>query len=134
MIHAIVDVLITNAGVQSAIGKDIEKLGYKVYETLAPQGTQLPFVTVHYISSTADDDKDGVSDLDVIRVQVSSFAETSKEAYTISQACRTAIERYSGTNQSIVIQSVQFLTSTKLYEEDAKVHHWVDDYKVRQEI
>ena len=88
----------------------------RIFEVAEGRKTSKPFVRVSLITSTAHDDKDGASDLDVNTVQVDVFSERSaSEARQIAGEVRTALERYSGTSDSIAIQSIRYLTQTTFH-------------------
>ena len=126
MIKGVVDVLVQSAGVGAICAN-------RIYPDRAKQTDVFPFIVVSMVSQRADDDKDGVSDLDIGEVQVSSFATTSGGAFDLNEAARTALERYSGTNKTIVIQSIRYLNTVTLYEEDARVFHYATRYQVRED-
>jgi hypothetical protein len=127
---AIYSLLSSAAGVTAIAGQ-------KIFPSIAKQGTQLPFIVFSLISTDAHDDKDGPSDLDVERWQVSCFAQSYDQADQLNKACRTVLERYSGTTAGVNIQSIRFLGTQDIFEEDAGekgVHHKSSDYSIRVKL
>ena len=109
MLNGIVTRLKATSGVTNLVGDQI-------FDTTEGRKASFPFVRVSMITSEAHDDKDGASDLDVYTVQVDSFSDRSaSQARSIAGACRSSLERYSGTSDSIAIQSVRYLTETTLH-------------------
>ena len=111
--------------------------GDRIYPTIAPQRTPSPFLVYTLVYSDPHDDKDGVSDLDVERWQLSAFADTYSVAQELTEATRTVIERYSGTVAGVVIQSVRFIGTQDLFEDEMQdngIYHKATDYSFRIQI
>lgn len=116
------------------IGKAIANLLLSVgtaYPMKAPQTTALPYIVYHVISNDPTDTKDGVSELDVARVQIDSYAATYSAAATLSDSVRSTLDRYSGTVQSIVIDKIVFENENDIYDEDAECYRRSQDYFIR---
>ena len=69
----------------------------RVYPDRAVQQATLPYIVYTSIDTQPTDTKDGGSMLDVIRVQVDTFASTYDSANTISERVRTVLDRETGT-------------------------------------
>lgn len=119
-------------GMGEAIYDLLDGVTTRTYPNKAPQGTVLPFLVYTVVLTSPNDTKDGVSDLDVIRIQVSVFSNTYANAQTLAGSVRTALDRYSGTIQSVVIDSINFEGETDLYDEEAQVHHKALDFSIRE--
>ena len=111
--------------------------GDRIYPTIAPQRTPNPCLVYTLVYSDPHDDKGGPSDLDVERWQLSAFANTYAGAQELTEAVRTLLERYSGTVSGVVIQSIRFVGTQDLYEEeeqDKGIYHKATDYSFRIQI
>ena len=109
----------------------------RIFPMVVQQAKGLPAVTYTLIYSDPHDDKDGVSDLDVERWQLSAFANDAATVDSLNLAIRTVLERYSGTVQSVVIQSVRFIGTQDLFEQDVEdrgVYHKATDYSFRIQL
>jgi len=116
------------------IGKAIKSLlasAGDIYPHRATQGASLPYVTYRVISNGPTDTKEGVSELDVVRVQVDSFATTYSACATLSDTVRSTLDRYRGTVQTIVIDKIVFEGEADMYDEDAEVYQRSQDFFVR---
>ena len=104
-------------------------VGTKVYSIKVPQGTALPYVVVQTISrrrvSAMGDDIGHVES----RVQVSTFADKYDNASTgakqIAAQVRAALQRFSGTVESVVISDIYLEGESDLYdpEPETGVYH-----------
>lgn len=102
-----------------------------VFPTRAPQGQAFPYIVYHVISDAPTDTKDGASELDVARVQISVFASTYASAVSLSDSIRSTIDRYRGTVESVVVDKIVFENEMDNYDEDAEVYHRSQDYFIR---
>lgn len=106
----------------------------RIYPSTIPQGEILPAVTFQRITNSPEDSKDGVSTLDVITVDVDSFGKTLSELKTLTEAIRTALDRFSGTRVGIVIDSIRFVTDRDVYEQSKEVYHINQEFSIRQKL
>lgn len=103
-----------------------------VYPDITPEDDiNTPFVTYSIISNVPNDDKDGVSGLDTYRIQLSIYHNDDRNLDQLANNIRTEIDRYSGTKQSVVIQSVRFDTEFGGYDSAAKLYYRMQDYLFR---
>jgi len=119
---AIVNMLHANAGVTAICGSGTS---CRVYPAERPVGEALPAITVRHTDTDPHDTKDGVSDLDECFVSVFVFGIDYETMHNLSEAARTALDRQSGTFQTIEVQSIQFLREDDDVEEVAdKLVYW----------
>ena len=91
----------------------------QVHEVAEARQAHFPYIRVSMLSSIAHDDKDGPSDLDIYSIQVDAFSDKSaSEARKIAGVMRTALERYSGTEDGVVIQSIRYISETTFHNFD----------------
>lgn len=122
---AIYDILTNTASVTDIVST-------RIYPSRIPQGETLPAVTFQRIGNEPQDDKDGVSDLDVITLDIDMFGKSLSELKTLSGAIRTALDRFSGTRVGIIIDSIRYVTDRDLYENSKEIHHINQEYSIRQ--
>ena len=108
-----------------------------IYPEIAPQNAANPCIVYSESTGEFSDTKDGVSHLDTNVIQVDVYANTIADRNLIGARVRTLLDRYSGTINSIVVQSIQVIYSFKTVEpnEDKnaiKVYRQTFDFKVRQ--
>lgn len=109
----------------------------RIYPEAAPQNAANPLIVYSESTPEFNDNKSGVSHLDVNLVQVDVYASTISVRNTIGARVRTLLDRYSGTVNSINIQSIQCIFSYKTWEfvndkEDKKIYRQTFDFRVRQ--
>jgi hypothetical protein len=109
----------------------------RIYPEAAPQNAANPCIVYSESTPEFNDNKSGVSHLDVNLVQVDIYASTISVRNTIGARVRTLLDRYSGTVNSINIQSMQCVYSFKTWEfendkEDKKIYRQTFDFRVRQ--
>ena len=127
----VIDILRDDASVGARVGGT--GTSARVYPNVRAQKGALPAVTVSLTQTEAHDTKDGVSTLDEEYVTVTSYSDDFTECRNLAQDCRSALDRASGTYNSQVIQSIQFLDKFTDYEqiENNIVHFIEQNYKVR---
>jgi hypothetical protein len=108
-----------------------------IYPEIAPQNAANPCIVYSESTGEFSDTKDGVSHLDSNIIQVDVYANTIATRNAIGSRVRTLLDRYSGTVNGVVIQSIQMLFSFKMIEPDddknaIKVYRQTFDFKVRQ--
>lgn len=95
--------ILTNDSDVSAI------VGTRVYPQIAAQGASFPFVVYVLQALEPSDTKSGVSTLDEIRYDLVVASETYAQASDLTNKVRTALDRYTGTVEGVVIDSIQFV-------------------------
>jgi hypothetical protein len=83
-------------------------IGTRVYPQVAAQGAAFPFVVYVLQDNTPSDTKSGVSTLDEIRYDIVAAAETYSQLTDLTEKIRTALDRYTGTVEGVVVDSIQF--------------------------
>ena len=64
----------------------------KVYPLMAPEGVSMPYVTYNLVSEVLEDTKNTTALVDMDRYQVTIFARTYDEIYTLYVAIRAALD------------------------------------------
>ena len=95
----------------------------KIYPLRTPQAIALPFLVYAIDSIDPTDTKDGASTLDIIDFDVRCYADTHAELSTLSEAVRDALDRYSGTDQSNIIQTIVYQNEADGYDNDSQTYY-----------
>jgi phytoene dehydrogenase-like protein len=105
----------------------------RVYPDYAPQNATYPFVVYRLTNNLPSDTKEGPSVLDTAQVTVEAYAATYDAAINVAENVRTALDRYSGTIESIVIDSIRF-SNSQSFDMNFDEHIYVIEqtYEVRQ--
>ena len=99
-----------------------------------PQGENpYPAITYSRINNEPEDTKDGVSTLDVIRVDVDMWSADYATGKDLADKVRTALDRASGTFNTRVIQSIRFETDREFFDNGAQIYHFNQEYSIRYE-
>ena len=122
----VIDILLNDANVLAMVGT-------KVYPMERDQNEGLPAITVDVTDIEPNPTKDGVSTLDEEFVSVISYDSTYKACRLLAADCRTALDRYAGTNKGVVIQQIDYLNelSDKELINNKRVFFIEQHYKVR---
>lgn len=96
-----------------------------------PQGASFPAITFQRISNAPEDTKDGVSTLDVIRIDVDIWSDVYLVGKDLADKSRIALDRKSGTFEGIVIDSIRFETDRELFDDNLEIYHFNQEYSVR---
>ena len=123
---AVIDILLNDVNVSNQVAT-------RVYPLERPQKSTLPSIMVRVNTTEPNDTKDGVSTLDVEYIGVFIYGKTYASVYTLAGYVRTALDRYSGTNKTVVIQSSQYYDSSTYMEEidNNSIYVQEDEYKIR---
>jgi len=127
MERALVEILEDDAPV-SAIVSD------RIYPNVAPQGKQVPYIVYSRINTEPSDTKSGTSKLDRVAVDLDFFGNNYKTLRDLADKSRTALDRFSGTKQSQVIDKIVFTDQRSTFDNDAQLYHITQSYNVRQKI
>ena len=124
MEKAIYDIL-SNDGPVTAITTSIDP--HRI-----PQGDNpYPAITYSRINNDPSDTKDGVSTLDVIRIDVDIWNDAYATGKDLADKVRTALDRTSGTYSGRVIQSIRFETDREMYDNNSETYHFNQEYSIR---
>ncbi len=80
----------------------------RIYPQIASQGADFPFIVYLLVDVDPSDTKSGVSTLDQSRYDIVVASKTYSEVSTITELVRNRLDRYRGTVESVVIDSIQF--------------------------
>ena len=98
---AIYDILSNDSNVSALVST-------RIYPNVAKQSSAFPFIVYQTTSTDPTDTKDGVSPLDVISFEVLCFSETYTQAVDLAEKVRNALDRNTGTHNTIITQGLSF--------------------------
>lgn len=75
----------------------------RIYPDMPPQGTTYPCIVYMIIATDPTNTKEGVSQLDNVRLDVNIYAENYDSGVTIAERVRTLLDGYSGTSATITM-------------------------------
>ena len=123
---AVIKILKDSAGV-GALCAD------RIYPLEAPATTQFPYCIVELNGNEPFPTKDGTATVEHSSVNVFSYGKTYKEAYTLANAVKAALDGTAGTHQSVVVADIIYRGETAFSEEieNTKIYAKDQDYLVR---
>jgi hypothetical protein len=102
MIHAVIQVLINDAAVRSAVGQNKAKNTYKVYPIYADEKEEPPFVVGSIVANNPNYCKDGTaSKMDEVTFRLVTYSREYAKMDQIDNAMRFAIDGYKGVSEGI---------------------------------
>ena len=115
----IFNLLSNNGTISSNVGTRIMP---DVVNATATSARVLPYITYDIMSVEPVGDKGiaagGSALIDVFRVQVNIYSDTYRQLETLAAAVLATLNRYTGTANTIKIQSVDYLNQADDYEKD----------------
>ena len=116
------------------VGKIIDSLldgVIALYPKVAPQQTTGTHAVYHVISNTPTDVKESASVVDIVRVQISIFANTYAALQTAAESVRSTLDYFQGTTNSIAVDLIRYENETDDYEMDTNEYMISQDYFIR---
>jgi hypothetical protein len=124
---ALYGILATDAGVLSVASN-------RIFPEIAAQGSELPLVVYRFSNLVPSDTKSGVSTLDSESYVIVAIAKSYTVSTDLSYKIRTALDRYSGTVNSVEVQSIEFTGYDSDYDADNAVYTTVTEFTLRIKI
>ena len=124
---ALYGILATDAGVLSVASN-------RIFPEIAAQGSELPLVVYKFSNLVPSDTKSGVSTLDSESYVIVAIAKSYTVSTDLSYKIRTALDRYSGTVNSVEVQSIEFTGYDSDYDADNAVYTTVTEFTLRIKI
>lgn len=125
MEQAIVNILENDIDVSAIIGD-------RIFPVVIPQEKSLPAITYERVDTDPNDTKSGVSTLDVPLIDIDLWGKDFAVLKDLAKKIRTALDRFSGTKQGIIIQSIQYQNQIVGFSSEKELHHLTQTYKVRE--
>ncbi len=102
----------------------------RVFFADAPQTPPVPFILMTRIGTQYVHSLNSNAGLCNARIQLDCYAKTQKEARSVGQAVKNAIDTFRGTNSDVTIQGVLLLDSMDGYDESPELRRVTQDYHV----
>lgn len=126
MIGKVIYDLLSNDATVSAL------VSTRIYPDTVPQNAEFPYISYTVISTLPTDAKDGASRLDVVSVQVDIYSRNYSTTQDMAAGVRSALDRYSGTNNSVQVDKIIFSNEAAgQYEQQIGVFWISQDYTAR---
>ena len=107
-------------------------VGTKIYQDLAIEDIVYPYIVIDQVNNDPTDCKDGASTLDTLEYDIEIYTKTRDQSTDLGVKVRLALDRYSGTVNSKVIQSVKYNNENSDYDDsDGRVYLKVQSYSFR---
>lgn len=103
----------------------------RIYPELAQQDVDTPFIVYTVIDTTPSGTKNATSKLDTARVELYCVSDDYEQSMDLGIACRSALDRQSGTVSGVEVQSIDFDTSDVQFDPDQRVYVLEQTYDVR---
>jgi hypothetical protein len=132
MISGVIQVLVKNAAVQAVAQLNRAGDKYKVYPIRADQGESVPYITVRLAQNdpVTNSDKEEPSHLDYARVNVTCFSTTYREVELMAEACRSALDYFSGTEVGYHLQKMYLVDEVDGFEPSTTAYSHSQIYAV----
>lgn len=119
-------------GLLSSDGTVSGQVSTRIYPDTVPQEASFPYIAYTVVSTSPLNYKDGTSPLDEVSVQVDIYSRSYATTQEIAAAARSALDRYAGTNNSVVVDKIIFENEGSGPYEAMQGVFWVSqDYRVR---
>jgi len=120
---ALVNILKTNVAVAALVTT-------RVFFADSPQSPALPFVLMTRIGTQYVHSLNSNAGLCNARIQLDCYSKTQKEARSVGQAVRLALDIFRGTDSGVNIQAVLLLDTMDAYDETPELRRVTQDYHV----
>jgi len=84
-----------------------------------PTNVKLPYITYQMFGDEPNNTKNGVSEYDYVRVQISIYHNNYADMTTLAGHIRTALDYVSGTYNGVVVDKIFFQDQNELYDDSA---------------
>ena len=103
----------------------------KIYPYLAIENVVEPYIVYEPNNIEPTDDKDGPSDLDTITFSIEMYSKTPSELEDLANKVRTVFDRFKGTVETVVVQSIKFVGEDGGYADEDRVFIKIQQYSAR---
>jgi len=103
----------------------------KIFPELAPPDIDAPYVVYSVVSNSPSDTKNANGDIDTASIEVYGFQDTYNKAVDLGVSIRAALDRKTGTYNTIEIQSTNYVNEQMDVNEARKLWAAIQDYSIR---
>ena len=119
-----VDLGITNISLE-------EMVLTKIFPELAPPDIDAPYIVYSVVSNSPSETKNANGDIDTANIEVYGFQDTYNKAVDLGVSVRAALDRKTGTYNTIQIQSTNYVNEQMDVNEARKLWAAIQDYSIR---
>lgn len=117
-----------HGAIQTRLNAQVSSVGGRIYRLHAPQSAASPFCTYRVISDVPVKHLSGTAVNGITRVEVTSWASTHTQAKSTANEVRAALNNWSGTADSTVVQSATPDDETELWDDDHELYGIPQDF------
>lgn len=133
MTSGIIEALISNAGVQTAVGLNEAGNKYKVYPTVAPQKEEQPYIVVEKTANrTQSMGKEIGSTLDYPTYNVLCYAKNFRKTEELHEAVRAAIDNTAPSTEACDFSRIWLITDYDRFSTELELYVHVATYGAEQ--
>ena len=103
----------------------------KIFPELAPPDIDAPYIVYSVVSNSPSDTKNANGDIDTASIEVYGFQDTYNKAVDLGVSVRAALDRKTGTYNTIEIQSTNYVNEQMDVNEARKLWAAIQDYSIR---
>ena len=103
----------------------------KIFPELAPPDIDAPYIVYSVVSNSPSDTKNANGDIDTANIEVYGFQTTYNLAVDLGVSVRAALDRKTGTYNTIEIQSTNYVNEQMDVNEARKLWAAIQDYSIR---
>lgn len=103
----------------------------KIFPELAPPGVEVPYIVYSVVSNSPSETKNTNGDIDTASIEVYGFQDTYNKAVDLGVSVRAALDRKTGTYNTIEIQSTNYVNEQMDVNEARKLWAAIQDYSIR---
>ena len=103
----------------------------KIFPELAPPDIDAPYIVYSVVSNSPSDTKNSNGDIDTANIEVYGFQDTYNKAVDLGVSVRAALDRKTGTYNTIEIQSTNYVNEQMDVNEARKLWAAIQDYSIR---
>ena len=103
----------------------------KIFPELAPPDIDAPYIVYSVVSNSPSETKNTNGDIDVASIEVYGFQDTYNKAVDLGVSVRAALDRKTGTYNTIEIQSTNYVNEQMDVNEARKLWAAIQDYSIR---
>jgi len=103
----------------------------KIFPELAPPDIDAPYIVYSVVSNSPSETKNANGDIDTASIEVYGFQDTYNKAVDLGVSVRAALDRKTGTYNTIEIQSTNYVNEQMDVNEARKLWAAIQDYSIR---
>lgn len=119
-----------HGAIQTRLNAQVSSVSSRIYRLRAPQSAASPFCTYRVVSDVPVRSLTGTATNGITRIEITSWADTHTQAKATAVEVLAALNQWSGTADSTVIQSANPDDETELWDDDHQLYGIPQDFVV----